>query len=434
MKTKITILLLCALTTLVCSREFELEAQFGSVRMTPAAGLTTSESGVTTMLQIELTYPPTTEVVLTLSSSNVNEGQIRANGNICDAGSLVTTATSCTLIFTPQNWNVKQNLVVVGQDDAAPDGAVEYSIQTTVASSDSRYQNLRVQPLLILNSDNDAGAELILSNATGLVTRESGAMTTSFRIRLATQPAGDIVFNNVRSSVATEGTVVSSATLTFTSTNWNTDQTVVVSGVADNKLDGDVPYAIYSDPATGLYPYAGVTFSVDVTNINTDVGKFIYVSGAFSVTLTPPLIGGIPGADAKCDAGKPPAGGTYKAILVGANGGGTIIREAGSPGVDWVLAANTKYYRYSDKLLIGTTNAARVFPFNLANSIAPGNKYWTGLNAAWLINPTGTCNAFLGGGGTGTGTGNGNATDATAINDGVGDFCSNPLPFLCAEQ
>ena len=45
------------------------------------------------------------------------------------------------------------------------------------------------------------------------------------------------------SSDTTEGTV-SVDNLTFTSSNWNAEQTVTITGVADNLSDGDQSYAI----------------------------------------------------------------------------------------------------------------------------------------------------------------------------------------------
>ena len=47
----------------------------------------------------------------------------------------------------------------------------------------------------------------------------------------------------VASSDTSEGTV-SDSSLTFTTTNWNAEQTVTITGVADNLSDGDQSYAI----------------------------------------------------------------------------------------------------------------------------------------------------------------------------------------------
>ena len=412
-----------------CSREYELEAQFGSVKITPSSGLTTTETGGTATLQIVLSYPPKSDVTFSLKSGNAAEGLLRASGGSCDAVA-ATAAEICALRFTTANWDIPQRVVIVGQDDANQDGNVVYKIEASapIVSEDGRYNGLMPLAVSVTNTDNDAGAGFILSRTSGLVTSEAPVADT-FSIRLASQPATDVILD-ITSSNAAEGTPAPTV-VTFTGANWNTDSTIIVTGVADQKIDGNVAYTINiavragSDAAyTPLTPP-----SVGVTNNNTDIGKYIFMTAAYRVTTTPPLIGGIPGADAKCDAAKP-TGGIYKAMLVGSDGGGTLIR---STSTDWVLAANTRYYRYGDKLLVGTTNGSRVFPFNLSNPIAPGFKYWTGLTTTWANNGV-TCNAFLGGGGTGTGTGDGNAVDSKAINDGFGDFCSNPLPFLCVEQ
>ena len=51
------------------------------------------------------------------------------------------------------------------------------------------------------------------------------------------------------SSDTTEGTVAP-ASLTFTTANWNTPQTVTVTGVNDGIDDGDVAYTIVTAAAT----------------------------------------------------------------------------------------------------------------------------------------------------------------------------------------
>lgn len=416
---------------LCCSREYELDAQFGSVKITPNSGMTTSESGTAVTMQVQLTYPPIADVVLSMGSSNTNEGQIRANGTQCDASGLPTAGT-CTLTFTPQNWNIAQNLIIVGQEDDTEDGTVEYRLQTTVSSADARYQNLQVSAVILSNSDNDAGAEIILSGTSGLTTRESGAMTASFQVRLGTQPAANVVFGNVRSDTPTEGAVISATTLTFTPANWSVDQTVIISGVADNKIDGDSTYRVISDAATGPAPYKDKTLSVTATNVNTDSGKYFFVTtSAYAVTVNAPLVGGIAGADAKCNAEKP-NGSTYKAVLGAVNGGGTTIRD---PGLDWVLSANTKYFRFADRVLIGTTNAGRIFDLTTAlnGGFAPGATYWSGFSdGSWNVTSGSSCNAFLSG--TGANIGDGSSTGQTAIKSGGGVLCNTAQRLLCAEQ
>src|SRR2546427_11511608 len=73
-------------------------------------------------------------------------------------------------------------------------------------------------------------------------------------VGLKSQPTADVT-NGLSSSDLTEGTVTP-ASVTFTSGNWNTAQTVTVTGVDDFGVDGNVPYTIVTAAATstdGIY-------------------------------------------------------------------------------------------------------------------------------------------------------------------------------------
>jgi Ca2+-binding RTX toxin-like protein len=73
----------------------------------------------------------------------------------------------------------------------------------------------------------------------------------------------------ISSSNTGEGTV-SSPSLTFTSGNWNTPQTVTVTGVDDLVDDGDIAYTIVTGAATSTDTnYSGLNAS-DVSATNTD--------------------------------------------------------------------------------------------------------------------------------------------------------------------
>ena len=72
-------------------------------------------------------------------------------------------------------------------------------------------------------------------------TDESGK-TASFTVRLRSEPADNITIY-VASSDTGEG-ILTVSSLDFTTTDWNADQTVTITGIADNLSDGDQSYAI----------------------------------------------------------------------------------------------------------------------------------------------------------------------------------------------
>ena len=99
----------------------------------------------------------------------------------------------------------------------------------------------------------------------GLTTTEA-AGTATFTIKLNTQPTADVTIG-LTSNDNTEGTVLP-ASVTFTSSTWNTAQTVTVTGVNDDVDDGDIPYSIVTGAASSSdTTYGGMDASdVGVTN------------------------------------------------------------------------------------------------------------------------------------------------------------------------
>jgi hypothetical protein len=65
---------------------------------------------------------------------------------------------------------------------------------------------------------------------------ESGS-SDSFTFALGSEPGSNVVVSVVSSDLSEA--VVSASTLTFTPSNWDTPQTVVVTGVNDGLSDGD---------------------------------------------------------------------------------------------------------------------------------------------------------------------------------------------------
>ena len=88
----------------------------------------------------------------------------------------------------------------------------------------------------VTNTDNDI-AGITVTPTVGLVTTEAGG-TATFTVRLNSQPTANVTIG-LSSSDTTEGTVLP-ASLTFTTANWNTPQTVTVTGVNDAVDDGDI--------------------------------------------------------------------------------------------------------------------------------------------------------------------------------------------------
>jgi len=187
-----------------------------------SAGATVvSEAGTVDGFTVVLTAQPTSNVVLGVMSGDTSEA----------------TVSPDSLIFTPGNWSTPQNVTVTGVDDQVQDGNQLTTVTVSVsdASSDDAYDLLPDTTVSVTTVDNDAVG---FSVSGGPITvAESGPdHTGTFEVVLGAEPASDVVFDvsSYDAAVAT----VSPPTLTFTSGNWSTPQSVTVTGVDDLVVDG----------------------------------------------------------------------------------------------------------------------------------------------------------------------------------------------------
>lgn len=170
---------------------------------------------------------------------------------------------------------------------------------------------------------------------------------------------------------------------------------------------------------------------------NLDEGGSTEIDGNYMFFTDSPTngtLGGPSGADSICnsDPGQPRAG-TYKAFLVDAinNRRASLTANAGDSQTDWVLAANTNYYR-SDNTFIATSNSVSLLPDTLAVPLDPtqSKAYWTAILTDWTVSGN-NCGSWLGGG-VGT-IGDGSTTSNMYLDFAV-DICTNTNYLLCVEQ
>ncbi len=184
----------------------------------------TTEYGGTSTFTIKLNSQPTADVSIAVSSSDTTEG----------------TVSTASLTFTTTNWSTTQTVTVTGVNDSAVDGNQSYTIVLAAASSsDSNYNGLNPDNVSVTNTD-DETAGITVSSISGNTTESGG--TATFTLKLTSQPSANVTIA-VSSSVTTEGSV-STSSITFTSSNWNTDQTITVTGIDDSIADGDITYTV----------------------------------------------------------------------------------------------------------------------------------------------------------------------------------------------
>lgn len=231
------------------------------IMVTPPGGLVTNESGAEATFTIQLNKLPTGDVTIPLRSSNEAEGMV--------SPLLVT--------FTPENWMAPQTVTLTGVDDEnLKDGDQPYLAVTDAATStDANYNGLDGPDVSATNSDNDS-AGIMLSPAVGLITYETGVMT-SLTIALSSPPTGNVLVD-LSSSDETEGKV-SPASVVFTPENWMAPQVVSVTGQDDDRIDGDQPYFVQTriNAATEDADYANLKAfpKAEVANVDNDFARIV---------------------------------------------------------------------------------------------------------------------------------------------------------------
>jgi len=186
------------------------------------------------------------------------------------------TVSPSSLTFTTGNWDSTQTVTVTGVDNDVDGSNAGSTITLAVndgSTADANYAAL---------TDNDtAGFTVTESSGTTSVT-EAGS-TDTFTVVLNTQPSGNVVIDVVSGDTA-EATV-SASSLTFTTGNWNSAQTVTVTGVADGAADGDdsTTITLSINQAGTVADYDGVA-SQTVTATTTNPWGF--TKSQTSVTVT----------------------------------------------------------------------------------------------------------------------------------------------------
>ena len=185
-----------------------------------------------TTLTASVTDDDTQAVEVSTSAMTVGEGSNAQLGvslsfqppgpftvSLLSNNSAVATVSPASVTFTPSNYNMPQQVTISGVQDAnaAPDSTTitAFAPGATAAAA-------------MININDDDTMALVLS-ATSLSINEGSTVTLS--VSLAAQPPEElnIPIGSNDSGVA----LLYTNMLTFTSSNWNTPQTVFVYGVGD---------------------------------------------------------------------------------------------------------------------------------------------------------------------------------------------------------
>lgn len=186
------------------------------------------------------------------------------------AGLYATNGTTLLSSWNPLNElgaSFSYNITIAGTYYLAIDGVGKGDPLTTGYSDYGSLGQYLISGTIVAPA---ALPGIVVTPTAGLTTTEAGG-TASFSVVLASAPTAAVTIG-VSSTKTNEGTP-DKTTLTFTTSNWNVAQTVTVTGVDDQLIDGAQAYQIRLAPATSSdSAYNGLDADdVSLTNLDNDL-------------------------------------------------------------------------------------------------------------------------------------------------------------------
>ena len=205
--------------------------------LTQSGGSTSvSEDGTRDDISVVLNSQPNTTVRITFTSSDTSQA----------------TVSNAFYTFDASNWDTPKSFRVLAVADQIDDGDATITVTAAIdngTTDDAKYKALAAQTVTgITVTDIDTAAYTVTESGGDSTVSETGT-TDTCEVVLATKPTGNVVFN-LSNPTPTEVSL-STSSLTFTTSDWDTAQTVTMTGVDDVASDGDVTTTITISVNTG---------------------------------------------------------------------------------------------------------------------------------------------------------------------------------------
>ncbi len=239
-----------------------------TIKENDAAGVTVSPTtlsvpeGSTGAYTVELTSAPTANVVVAVS--------VPANMGV--------TANKTSLTFTTTNWATKQTVSVTAADD--DNAVVESPVTISHSASGGGYGSVSVDSVTVSVTETETAGVTLSATAMNLT---EGAMET-YTVKLTSQPSADVVIT-VTPPTGGEASV-NKTSLTFSSTTWQTAQTVTVTATPDDDATMGSAVSITHSAAGGGYS------SVSVASVRVTITEDEMVG----VSVSPPTLAVVEGS------------------------------------------------------------------------------------------------------------------------------------------
>ena len=201
----------------------------GALVLSAASVTIADEDGGTAPYTLRLNTQPASEVSVVVATGDED---------IALFGTGDTTTTSVTLTFGTDNWDAPQNVTVQGVDDEVDNPGRSRVVEITNTPSGAGYgtADAKTVQAWVVNDDDAVDWEFLgISNDQAIsevtIADEDGG-TVAYRVKLSSEPTSDVTVT-VESDDPSTATVSPTA-LIFTPDEWQTAQTLTVTGVNDN--------------------------------------------------------------------------------------------------------------------------------------------------------------------------------------------------------
>lgn len=145
----------------------------GGITVTPISGLVTSEAGGSARFRVEMTAPPTGEVVFKVTTSDPSEGLIGSPNEPSSAGD------DYYLRFDPVAWYQPNEFELFGMDDTVRDGDTSYEVIITVEwTEDPFYYDYYPYDIQLTNIDDETDSQSDEQSDTRFFVVDSGTDQT----------------------------------------------------------------------------------------------------------------------------------------------------------------------------------------------------------------------------------------------------------------
>ena len=220
--------------------------------------------GSTATYTVVLDSQPTGNVTVTITKATGGDADLTVD---TDTG---TTGNQSTLTFTTTNWSTTQTVTVAAdQDDDALNGEATF----THTASGGGYAEVNASLTATEADNNERG--IVLTPPDRVTVPEGGS--TTYTVKLASQPSADVTVTIGRNTAGDTDLTVDTdpnttgdqSTLTFTTTNWSTTQTVTVAAAEDDDDDNGTAEIGHFAAGGG---YAGVRASLMATEADNERG------------------------------------------------------------------------------------------------------------------------------------------------------------------